>query len=165
MSDILRIFIIILLLTISLAAYFLITNALFLQRVEKTKTIVQNMPGRSFGIGLVNFIFFFVIALVLISISDNISNGFFRGVVMVPALIIIAFITIMLTFGLAAMANIVGERIFPDASLWKQTTWGTVCLCFACLLPFAGWFLLFPYIGFIGIGAFILGMFQRETKV
>ena len=164
MSEILRIFVVVLLLTISLAAYFLVVNVLFSQRVKRTKRIIQGMPGRSFGIGLVNFAFFSVIAIMLLSISDKIENGFFKAMVMIPALLVIAFISIMLTFGLAGMSNHVGEAIAADGSLWKQTTLGAVCLCFACALPFIGWFLLFPYLGFVGIGAFILGLFQREAK-
>jgi hypothetical protein len=164
MSGILRIFIIILPLTLSLAAYFLSINALFQMRVGKTKAIIQSMPGRSLGVGLVNFFFFSVIAIVLISISDQIDNEFLKGVMMLPALIIIGFILLMLSFGLAGMVNLIGERIIPQASLWKQTILGTLCLSLGCVLPFAGWFLLFPYVGFMGIGAFILGMFQRESK-
>ncbi len=164
MSEILRIFVVILILTLGLVAYFLTANALFPQRVAKTKTIASITPGRSFGIGLVNFTFFSIIAIVLISISEKIGNGFFKGAILLPALIIIAIIVIMLTFGLTGIANQVGERILPDALPWKQIVWGAVCLCFACALPLAGWFLLFPYIGFVGIGAFILGIFQREPK-
>jgi sorbitol-specific phosphotransferase system component IIBC len=62
------------------------------------------------------------------------------------------------------MSNLLGERIFPDQSAWKQTIWGTVILSFACALPIVGWFLLLPYVGFVGIGAFILGLFQRENN-
>jgi hypothetical protein len=164
MSGIMRIFIIILPLTISLAAYFLAANALFPMRVGKTKAIIQSMSTRSFWLGLVNFSFFFIIAIILLSIADNVDTEFIKGVVMLPGLIILAFIGIMLTFGLAGMTAYVGERIFPEAASWKQTIWGTVCLCFACVLPFIGWFLLFPYIGLVGIGAFILGLFQREPK-
>jgi hypothetical protein len=164
MSDILRLFVAILILTLGLAAYFLVVNALFSQRVARTKTIASDMPGRSFGIGLVNFAFFFVIAVILISVADKIDNGFFKGVVILPALLILAFLAIMLTFGLTGIANLIGERILPDAASWKQTVCGAVCLCFACALPFVGWFLLFPYLGFVGIGAFILGVFRREPK-
>src|SRR5688572_28043738 len=164
MSGIFRIFIVILPLTISLAAYFLAAHALFPMRVEKTKAILQSTPRRSFGVGLVNFSFFFIIAIILFSIADNVDNEFIKGVIMLPGLIILAFIAIMLTFGLAGMTAHVGERIVPDMLPWKQTFWGTVCLSFACALPFVGWFLLFPYIGLVGIGAFILGIFQREPK-
>ena len=164
MSDILRIFAIVLLLTISLAAYFLVANALFPHRVAKTKAVIESMPGRSFGIGLVNFSFFFVIAFALISFAENISNGFFKTIVTIPALIIILFITVIVSFGLTSVSKLIGERILPDGTEWKQSFWGTTILCFACALPFVGWFLLFPYIGFVGFGAFILALFQQKPK-
>jgi hypothetical protein len=165
MSGIMRIFIIILPLTLCLIAYFLTANALFPVRIGKTKAIIQSMPGRSFGVGLVNFSFFFIIAVILISISENIDTEFIKGIVMLPGLLILGFILIMLTFGLAGMVNHIGERMVTETSPWKQTVWGALCLCLACALPFAGWFLLLPYAGFTGMGAFILGVFQREPKV
>lgn len=164
MSGLLQIFILILPLTVSLVAYFLAVQVLFPTRVGKTKAIIQSMPGRSFGVGLINFFFFFIVALILISIADRVDI-FIKGVFMLPGLLIIGFILIMLTFGLAGVVNHVGEIILPQASPWKQSSWGTACVSLACVLPFAGWFLLFPYVGFVGIGAFILGVFQREPKV
>jgi sorbitol-specific phosphotransferase system component IIBC len=163
MSDILRLFLVVILLTTGLAAYFLVAGALFRQRVAKTKAVINSVPGRSFGIGLVNFVFFTVIAIVLFSLAEN-TGAFIKGVLTIPAIIITAFLAIMLSFGLTGMAGLLGERIFPDLSAWKQTLWGTVCLSFACSLPFVGWFLLLPYAGFVGVGAFILGFFQREPK-
>lgn len=163
MSDVLRIFLIIVLLTIGLVAYFLAAGALFPQRVARTKAGIQSMPGRSLGIGLVNFVFFTVLAIVLFSLAEN-TGAFIRGVLTIPAILITALLAIMLSFGLAGMATLLGERIFPDHAAWKQVLWGTVCLSFACALPFIGWFLLLPYSGFLGGGAFILGLFQREPK-
>lgn len=162
MSDILRLFLALTLLIIGLAAYFLVINALFLPRIVKTKSNIQLMPARSFGIGLVNFLFFFVIAAVLFSVAEN-AGPFIKGVLTIPALVILAFLTIMLSLGLAGMSSLMGERIFPDVTTWKQTLWGTVCLSLACALPFVGWFLLLPYVGFVGIGAVILGFFRRNT--
>jgi len=161
MSDMVRLLLVVILLTIGLAAYFLVVNALFPQRIAKTKSMAQSMPARSFGIGVVNFVFFAVIALVLFSVAEN-AGPFIKGILTIPATIILASLTIVLSMGLAGMSNLIGERIFPDLSVWKQTLWGTVCLSLACALPFVGWFLLFPYIGFAGIGAVILGYFQRE---
>lgn len=161
MSDILRLLFAIVLMTIGLVAYFLVTHALFGSRVVRTKSILQSMPARSFGIGFVNFVFFGVISLVLLSVAEN-TGGFVKGVLTIPAMIILALLAIMLSLGLAGVANLIGERIFPDFSPWKQTLWGTVCLTLACTLPFVGWFLLLPYVGFVGIGAVILGFFQRD---
>ena len=161
MSDILRLFLALVLLIIGLAAYFLVLNALFTQRITKAVSNVQSMPARSFGIGLVNFLFFFVIAAVLLSVAEN-AGPFIRGILTIPALIILAFLTIVLSLGLVGMSSLIGERIFPDFSGWKQIFWGTVCLSLACALPFVGWFLLLPYVGFVGIGAVIVGFFQRS---
>ena len=163
MTEILRLSFIIILLTIALSAFFLVIGALFANRAAKTQRVITAMPGRSFGVGLVNFVFFGVIALVLFSVAGN-AGDFIRFILTVPALLITAILAIMLSFGLAGMSNLLGERIFPDQPAWKQTIWGTVILSFACALPIVGWFLLLPYIGFVGIGAFILGLFQRENN-
>jgi hypothetical protein len=164
MSDLSNLFIIILLLTVSLAAYFVTIQVLFAGRVAKTKGMLQGMPARSFGIGLVNFSFFFVIALVLFSISDRMGNGFLKAMLMIPGLALLAFLAMLLTFGLAGVISYMGENILPAAGPWKQMLWGTVCLSLACALPFVGWFVLLPCVGFAGIGAFILSVFQREPK-
>ena len=162
MSDIIRLVLVIFLLTIGLVAYFLVVNALFSQRVAKTKSIIQSMPARSFGIGLVNFVFFTVIALVLFSAAEN-MGPFIRGILVIPAIVILAFLAIVLSLGLTSMSILIGERVFSDFSPWKQTLWGTACLSLGSALPFVGWFLLLPYAGFVGIGAVILGFFQRNA--
>jgi len=161
MSDILRLFLALILLTTGLSAYFLVLNALFPQRIAKAVSNIQSMPARAFGIGLVNFIFFAVIAGVLLSVAEN-AGPFIKGILTIPAIAILAFLTIVLSLGLAGMSGLIGARSFPDASGWKQTLWGTICLAFASALPFVGWFLLLPYVSFVGIGSVILGFFQRE---
>ena len=161
MSDIGQLLVIIILLLVGISAYFLVLNALFAARLTRTKTIAQSMPGRSFGIGLVNFVFFAVIAMVLLSVAES-TGPFIKGLLTIPAVIILIILSIVLSFGLAGMSNLIGERIFPDLAVWKQSLWGTVCLALACALPFVGWFLLLPYVGLIGIGAVILGFFQRN---
>ena len=162
MTDILRIFFIVLLLTTTLAAYFLVIGALFANRVAKTQGVITLTPGRSFGLGMVNFLFFGLTAFVLISVADN-TGSFVKGVLILPALVILAFLTALLSLGLTGMVNVLGERLFSDMSLSKRNIWSAVILCFACALPFVGWFLLLPYVGFVGIGASILGFFQRNS--
>ena len=105
MSDIVRLLLIIILLTIGLVAYFLVTNTLFPQRVAKTKSIIQSMPARSLGVGLVNFVFFAVIAMVLFSIAEN-AGPFIKGILIIPAIVILAFLAIVLSLGLAGMSNL-----------------------------------------------------------
>jgi len=163
MTDILRLFFIILLLIAAITAYFIVLSALFENRVTKTQRAITAMPGRSFGVGLVNFLFFGVIAVVLLSLADaNRVGNVMRVILLFPTVAVLVFLGILLTFGLAGMVNIIGERIFPDHAVLKQKALGAVILCIACALPILGWFLLLPYVGFVGIGGFILGLFQRD---
>ena len=162
MTEILRLSFIIIMLTIALAAYFLVIGALFANRVAKTQRVMIAMTGRSFGVGLVNFAFFGVIALVLLSVAEN-AGGFVKGILTIPALLILAFLSVLLSLGLTGIVNVLGERLFPDMSSPKRNIRSAVILCFACALPFVGWFLLLPYVGFVGIGASILGFFQRTS--
>ena len=162
MTDILRTFFIVILLSITLAAYFLVIGALFTSRVTKTQNIINQTSGRAFGLGLVNFFFFGLIAFVMLSLAEN-AGSFVKAVLTLPALVILAFLTVLLSLGLTGMVNVLGERLFSDMSLWKRNIWSAVILCFACALPFVGWFLLLPYISFVGIGASIFGFFQRNS--
>lgn len=161
MSDILRFTLVILLLTITFASYFLVIGALIANRVTKTKNVIEQTPGRSFGLGMVNFLFFGSIAFVLLSVAEN-AGPVIRGIIMIPAFIILAFLIVLSSIGLTSIVKMLGERIFSDVVSWKQITWGSVVLCFACALPFVGWFLLIPYVLFIGIGAAILGFVQKS---
>lgn len=161
MTEILQLFLGVILLTVALAAYFLVFVAFFSNRITKTQRVINQTPGRSFWVGLVNFLFFGVIVMLLFAISENAEN-LVRFILIPPAVAITAVLAIILSFGLTGMVNTVGERIFPDQSAWRKTLWGTVILAFACALPFVGWFLLLPYTSLTGIGAVILSFFQKD---
>jgi hypothetical protein len=167
MTDIFRALLIVLLLTVSLAAYFVTLGALFPSRVAKVGQVINQIPGRSLGVGFVNFLFFGVILLVLITITDgnaNRVNSVLRAILLVPTIGLAALLTAVLSFGLAGMVNGLGEKVFPAFEALKRTISGSVLLSFAFALPFVGWFLLFPYVALTGFGAVILSFFQRETK-
>lgn len=162
MTNILQLFLGVILLTIALAAYFLVFVAFFSNRITKTQRVINQTPGRSFGVGLVNFLFFGVILTILLTLLDgNRVPGLLRVILYVPTFTLFALLATVLSFGLTGMVNVLGERIFPDQSAWRKTLCGTVILTFACALPFVGWFLLLPYTGLTGFGAVIMSLFQR----
>ncbi|MBL8100095.1 MAG: hypothetical protein JNK81_13000 [Anaerolineales bacterium] len=153
----------VLLLTISLTSYFLVINALFTNRVSKTQNIIHQTAGRSFGLGLVNALFFGAIGLFLLMLLDgNRVPDLLRVILIFPTFIVWAFLFSLMSIGLTSMVKNLSEKIFPDLTSWKQIVWGSVVLCFACALPFVGWFLLIPFILFISIGAAILGIVQKS---
>jgi hypothetical protein len=142
---------------LSLIAFVVVVRALFPARAGRTQQIAEGMPGRAFLVGLINFLFFGAIALLFSALADRLGNELPR----LPMLVIAAALSVGLSFGLAGVAQLVGERVAAQARAVRQTLWGTLALSLACALPFVGWFLLLPYAGLLGLGAFIIGFFYK----
>ena len=160
MEQLFRVLLIFILLSVTLFGFFTVMNVLFTKRVSRTQNILQQIPGRSFGIGFVNVLFFLPTSLLLLSLGD-ITTGPLKAIILIPALLLLAALLGLASFGLLSIVNIVGERIMPDQTLLKRTFWSTLLLSLACALPFVGWFLLLPYVLIIGVGAVIMGFFQK----
>lgn len=163
MTEIIRVILLVTLFALAFACYLLVVGAFFNKRVLKTFNVAKQLPARSLGIGFVNFLFFVTIAVVLLGIADSVGNSVIKFIVTIPSLLLATVLVILLSLGLSSMVSILGERIFPDLSAWKQSFWGTVILTFASAIPFVGWFLLFPFVALTGFGAVILGFFQRDN--
>ncbi len=141
-------------LTVCLAALFTSVAALFPVTVEVTRRAVDDHPGRSFALGVVNVLFLGGVSLALFSVG----GPFFRLI----GLIFFSAAVIGLTFGLTAVSGLAGERIAPHRSGWGRMILGTVLLSLGSATPFVGWFGLIPYIACIGLGGFVLGLFRRR---
>jgi len=163
MNEIGRMFFLLIILTVSLAGYFLVLNALFAHRLAKSQHIFEQSRARSFWLGLINLLFFAVLVVALFSMAER-ASGAVKTLLNLPALLIAGAMTASLGFGWAAVANVIAGRFFPQSPSWMKVVMGTVILAFGGALPFAGWFLLLPYTGCAGLGAFILGFFQKEMK-
>jgi hypothetical protein len=72
--------------------------------------------------------------------------------------------------GAAGMARLFGYRIgaaIGETRFLRDTAVGGVMLALACLLPFVGWFLFFPFVLALNIGAAtfaLLGWMPRKQK-
>jgi hypothetical protein len=161
MTEILRVTLLVTLLAVAFACYFLVVSAFFNKRVLKTLNVAKQLPARSLGIGFVNFLFFGTIAVVLFAVAEGVGNDAIKLIVLIPSLLIATVLVIFLSLGLSAMVSLLGERVFPDLSTWQKSFWGTVILAFASAIPTVGWFLLFPFVALTGFGAVILGFFQK----
>ncbi len=150
-------------LSVGLAAFFLAVRTLFPRRVARTRALAELMPGRSFGVGLVNGLFFGLIAFILLSIANNLF-GLGRAVITLPALFCLTLLGVGLSFGLSGMVELIGERLAPAQTAFWRTAWGTLALSFGSAVPLVGWFLLLPYAGLVGMGAFIISFFWREQS-
>ena len=162
MEPLLRILTLFIIIPLCLFGFFIVMNILFPEQISKTRNALQQTMRRSFWIGLVNVLFFLPVSLLLLSLS-NITTGPLAAIIMLPGLLMLGILLCLASFGLTCIVNRVGEQIMPEQNLLKRTFWGTLFLSLACGLPFVGWFLLLPYILIIGVGAAILGFFQKSA--
>lgn len=165
MRDFFNVLVALILGSLGLSAFFVALNTLFPYRIAKTWAAADAMPGRSLGFGVINFLFFGAIAFALFGISDQLNNDALRVVFLFPALVCVALLGMGLSFGLAGVVQLVGQRLMPEQGGWRHTIMGTLVLGWACALPFVGWFGLLPYAGLLGLGAFIVGFFSREGNL
>lgn len=162
MNDILSSIPIFLLLTLLLACHLLVFGALFPARVDKSAEHVRAALWRSFWIGLVNFLFFGAIVLLLFALSDGVQKSVLRVVLLLPAATITIVIFAFLSLGLASISAVIGERLFPEAAAWKRSFFATLLLGVGCTVPLLGWFLLLPFAALTGFGTVLLTYYQRN---
>jgi hypothetical protein len=162
MNNILSSIPIFLLLTLLLAFYLLVFGALFPSRVDKASEHLRGSLWRAFWIGLVNFLFFGAIVLLLFALSEGVRKSFLGVLLLLPAATITIAIFAFLSLGLASISAILGERLFPEAAAWKRSFFATLLLGVGCTVPLLGWFLLFPFAALTGFGAVLLTYYQRN---
>ncbi len=162
MNEILLISLAIIIFSINLIPYFIVLGSFFPSRTAKTIDNATRLPGRAFVTGMVNFIFFLVIALAFFSIAEKV-DGFLKVLLLLPSLLVTIILSTALSFGLCSMSQLIGERIAPTQSTWKHTLWGALLLGLGGSVPLVGWFLLLPCAAWVGMGAFIISFFQKTT--
>ena len=158
MADGIGIVLVTLLTGVSLIALFFGFRFLFPRVVERSRLAADRAPGRSFAVGLVNFLFFGAVGLGFAAISDGVGANVF----LFPATVILAALSLGILVGLAGIVLMLGERMIPEGNPRRQIFWGSTVIILASLTPFIGWFIFFPYVGLVGLGGFIIGWFRRN---
>jgi len=139
-----------------LAALTVLGNALLPGFVQRGRDNATQHFWRAFLIGLINFIFFGVIALAL----SRAQFGLVKAVGVIVATILLAFLVV----GASIVARMVGEKLRPnDASVTKQVIAGIVTIELAELFPLVGWFVVPLVAASTGLGAVVLTLFQRRA--
>jgi hypothetical protein len=140
-----------------LVAFFITLEALFGELVEGITRSAEEKPGRAFWVGLGNTVFLIAIAVGLMSLAEISVWG------IVPAVLgfcVGIFVAVGIVFGLAGMVRLIARLVFPGKEGWKLQASGAGVVILACLVPYIGWFGLFPYLGLRGFGAFILHLME-----
>jgi len=154
--DTLGIILISILALITLLASFIFIRGLFPVRVNKVQTTLENNWKRSFWLGLVNTILITIFVIGFGSLGEGSPLFYF------PAFAMYGTFLIGLLFGLSAFIQILGERLFPDLSPVKRDVRAGSVFLLTSLLPFVGWFLLFPYVISLSVGAVVITLFRKK---
>ncbi len=133
----------------TLVALFILLEALFPAHVQRSNQTAAESPGRSFAVGAVNVLFFGAVALALLSAA--------LPLLQVIGVVVAAILLVGVAFGLSGIVQLAGDRILPAATPLRRTIWAAILVIMACLTPYLGWFVLFPYLTFRGFGGWILG--------
>ena len=143
---------------VTLIASLILIRGLFSSKVDSVRQTLENNWKRSFWIGLLNTVLITIFVLGLGAIGNNAPIFF------VPTFGIYGAFLIGLLFGLAAFVRVLGDRLFPEQGPVKKDIYGGTIFLLASLLPFVGWFLLFPYIISLAVGAVVITLFQNRKK-
>ncbi len=144
---------------VTLVASFIFIRGLFPERVEKVRATLEAHWKRSFWLGFLNTILISIFVFGFGALANN-SPVFY-----LPTFGIYGAFLIGLLFGLTAFLQILGERLFTSSSPIKRDIRAGAVFLLASLLPVVGWFLLFPYVISLGVGAVVLTIFQKKKSV
>jgi hypothetical protein len=149
---------------ITLIAFFAAISLLFPAPVQAIGKSLETSLGRSLLLGVVNFLFFFALAVLIFRLSEGLV-AFGKAVMIFFALLILAVLAIFILGGLAALTRLLGGRLGNAKSPLSARLSGALLLILACLTPYVGWFLLTPLAVWISLGAAIQAIFRRKTPV
>jgi hypothetical protein len=139
---------------VGLAALLLLCDVALPKLLGRARQNAESMPLRSLLVGLINFSFFGLLALALLSGDQGAK---------VLGLLLGTLLLSFVALGLAAVARLVGERVRPnDPSVVRRLLAGAVTLELAALVPLVGWFAVTSLAGLIGYGAVVIALVRRR---
>ena len=139
---------------VGLPALWMLSRGLWPEGFEKRSTIARKSIGMSFLLGLVPTLLF---VLMIAGMAKRL--GPIPGIILSGALIMWGL------NGVAGIATLVGERLWPAGEPWKQTRNGGLVVICCALLPMVGWFLLIPVMAVVGMGVNVRCLFAGKPRL
>jgi len=143
---------------VSLIASLLFMRGLFPLHVDRVRQTLENHWKRSFWIGLLNTALITILSLGLGAAAKN------APILYIPLFGIYGTFLIGLLYGLAAFNSYLSQRLYPKMHPVKREIRAGTIFLLASLLPFVGWFLLFPYTISLAVGAVVITLLQNRQK-
>ena len=163
MNQVFPILVLAILSAVCLVALFMTLHAFFTRILERTRSIAAERASRSFLTGFLNIIFLAALSIALAALGQSSGIALF----FVLAFLIGLVLLLGILFGTTAMVLLLKERLFPGQLGNRPFALAGTTAILACLTPYIGWFGLFPYIGFRGLGAFVIALVEvrRERRL
>ncbi len=145
-----------LLMGVGLIALLLTVAALWPGFTQRARLGLEDAPGKTFLIGLVNYLFVGTIALVLLNLGPLAVVGLALGGVLLLGTVL----------GLPAVAALVGGRLYRlrrrEATPWDEIVAGGTALFLSSLLPVAGWVFVLPALALWSFGTAAMTIAARR---
>jgi len=149
---------------IALISLLAIIALIFPAPVERTRAALETSLGRSFLLGLVNFLFAAALTALLARLGQN-ARGVLAAILILLALLLALGIAIFSFLGLAGLTTLIGERINEGTSPFRRHLRGSLLFVLAGLTPYVGWFAFAPLALIAGFGAAVQAVFRKKEKV
>jgi hypothetical protein len=160
MQDLFGLLILLIVGAVTLVAFFLAIRLFFSQQVNLVQKAAEENHGRAFLLGLVNTLFFAAVIVGLIALTESTGIGFLS----IFAILLMIVLVVVLVLGLTAVVQIAGERLVPQAGINRRFLLGALVVVLGSLTPFVGWFGLFLYVSFVGVGGVIISIFTKKGR-
>ena len=133
--------------------------------IERTQVALKASPGRSFLLGLINFLCVGVLDALFIWLAQLTSSIKVVGGILVIIGGLITLALVLLAFlGLASLADLLGHRMGEPKNEFHAIMRGGALLFLAGFTPFIGWFAFTPLVILIALGAAIQALLRRKEK-
>ena len=133
-------------------------------QVARARQKLEASPVRSFLVGIINVIFWFVILIIWFFWTQY--NGVSMMIYLIGCVLLILLVIGLIIPGipgLVALAQLTGVRFNGSASPLGQDLRGGLLLVLACLTPYVGWFIFTPAVLSTAIGAGLMTFFQPKA--
>jgi len=148
---------------ITLTAFITLVGRLFTTPVTYSAEAIKASLWKPFLIGLVNAVFFILLAALMFNYARSLS-GLPAGLVAMIALAIFAALGILESIGLSGFSYWLEGQITNSERTLTSSLRTTLLLVLACMAPFVGWFLLTPFVIATALGAAIQMVLRRKEK-
>jgi hypothetical protein len=148
---------------ITLTSFITLVGRLFPAPVAQSALAMKTSLWKSFFIGLVNAVFFILVAALLFNFARQLS-GLLAGLVAMIAVAIFAVLGILASIGLSGFSFWLEERTFSEEHTLAASLRCTLLLVLGCMAPFVGWFLLTPFVIAASLGSAIQFLLRKKEK-